>query len=473
MMPLSTPLGVPSRRGFRQRRMLRWLLAALGLGALVLLGRSAWEIGPEPEVGLRPGAPALGRNSTLQLGAREGKRGLSRVRLELVQEGRATILFEESFSLESSWFGLHSGPRDWSSELRVGSDTTPTLREGEAQLRWTAWGAPAWLREPRSRTEELSLPVLLVPPRLELLSSQHHAVTGGSEAVVYRVGATAVRDGVEAGPWFFPGAPLPGNNGARFALFAVPVEGVAAREIRLVATDAAGNSSTLAFLDGLREEPLPLETIRLTLPLLERLTREILAREQDRAPSADPLADFLWINRELRRRNNDHLLELGRQSREEFLWRAPFLPLPGGKVMSRFASRRTYLFGDRSVDEQIHLGFDLASIARADVPAANDGIVVFADWLGIYGLAVLLDHGHGLMSFYAHLSEIRVAPGQRVRRSELLGRTGMTGLAGGDHLHFSFLLRGIPVRPLEWWDARWIQHRLVQKLGTALPFLAP
>jgi murein DD-endopeptidase MepM/ murein hydrolase activator NlpD len=138
--------------------------------------------------------------------------------------------------------------------------------------------------------------------------------------------------------------------------------------------------------------------------------------------------------------------------------------------MSSFADRRTYFYRGREVDRQDHLGFDLASVRRADVPAANRGVVVLARELGIYGNAVVVDHGYGLMSLYAHLSSLAVAEGATVERGQVLGTSGETGLAGGDHLHFSFLLQGLPVRPIEWWDTHWLTDRLKRKLGAALPF---
>jgi murein DD-endopeptidase MepM/ murein hydrolase activator NlpD len=182
------------------------------------------------------------------------------------------------------------------------------------------------------------------------------------------------------------------------------------------------------------------------------------------------LEDFLQINGELRRANSAALRQLARQTKPEFLWRGAFLALPGGQVMSSFADRRTYLYQGRKVDEQFHLGFDLASVSRAPVPAGNRGRVVLARDFGIYGNTVVLDHGFGLMSLYAHLSEIGVREGDLVERAQPLGTSGSTGLAGGDHLHFSFLLQGLPVRPIEWWDAHWIRDRLARKLGAALPF---
>jgi murein DD-endopeptidase MepM/ murein hydrolase activator NlpD len=138
--------------------------------------------------------------------------------------------------------------------------------------------------------------------------------------------------------------------------------------------------------------------------------------------------------------------------------------------MERFAARRTYYYDDKEVDHQTHLGFDLASTQHAPVPAANRGVVMLADDFGIYGNTVILDHGYGLMSLYAHLSSIDVKPGQTVERGQRVGLSGATGLAGGDHLHFATLIRGVPVTAVEWWDSHWIQDRVARKLGSALPF---
>ncbi|HYV32526.1 MAG TPA: M23 family metallopeptidase, partial [Candidatus Binatia bacterium] len=97
--------------------------------------------------------------------------------------------------------------------------------------------------------------------------------------------------------------------------------------------------------------------------------------------------------------------------------------------------------------------------------AANDGAVVLADFFGIFGNAVLLDHGCGLQTLYGHLSSIEVKAGETVRRGQEIGKSGQTGLAGGDHLHFTVLLDGIPINPAEWWDPHWIHDRIEEKLA--------
>ena len=125
------------------------------------------------------------------------------------------------------------------------------------------------------------------------------------------------------------------------------------------------------------------------------------------------------------------------------LWRGTvFHDFRNNKVESAFADHRTYVYKGKEVDQQVHLGFDLASLAGVPIVAANRGKVLFADELGIYGNCVIIDHGMGLQSLYAHLSSIEVKAGQDVDKAQPIGRSGMTGLAGGDHLHFTMLVNG-------------------------------
>ena len=182
------------------------------------------------------------------------------------------------------------------------------------------------------------------------------------------------------------------------------------------------------------------------------------------------LDNYLWVNRELRKRNAAEIIGLAEKSSREFLWDRPFVPMSNAQVMSSFADRRTYVYQGREVDQQDHLGFDLASVRHADIEASNSGKVVLARYFGIYGNAVVLDHGYGLMSLYGHLSSISVEEGQWVERGQVVGRSGETGLAGGDHLHFTLLVGGRPVSPVEWWDGAWIRDRFAAKLESAFDF---
>jgi murein DD-endopeptidase MepM/ murein hydrolase activator NlpD len=306
---------------------------------------------------------------------------------------------------------------------------------------------------------------------VSLLSSQNYVTQGGAGVVTYRVGTTAVRDGVRAGAWFFPGAPLPGGKeGERFALFGIPWDLTDQAKVGIEAADDAGNVATASFVDRFFPRPPARDRISLSDDLMERMVPEILQRTPGLEDRGSLLSNYLQVNRDLRRTNAAELVDLGRRSIPRFLWNEPFLPLRNAKVMSAFADHRTYVYEGRAVDEQTHLGFDLAAVAHTEVPAANHGVVLLARYFGIYGNAVVLDHGYGLMTLYGHLSSVDVKEGQEVRRGEILGRTGATGLAGGDHLHYTTLVRGLAVNPAEWWDGHWIRDRVASKLGPALPF---
>ena len=185
-------------------------------------------------------------------------------------------------------------------------------------------------------------------------------------------------------------------------------------------------------------------------------------------PDGDNLAKFLVINGELRQKNNAKIASFAAQTKPELLWRgAVFHPFGNTAVESAFADHRTYIYQGKQVDQQVHLGFDLASYAGTPIVAANRGIVVFAEELGIYGNCVIIDHGLGVQSLYGHLSSIEVKAGQTVEKEQQIGRSGMTGMAGGDHLHFTMLVNGKMVNPVEWWDSHWIEDRILRKLRAA------
>ena len=171
----------------------------------------------------------------------------------------------------------------------------------------------------------------------------------------------------------------------------------------------------------------------------------------------------------MRQENTERIRQICQESSPDRLWSGPFLQLPNSKVGARYAEKRTYHFGGRTVDKQVHMGYDLASTAHAPVLAANDGVVVFADRLGIYGNTVILDHGLGVFSLYGHLSELAIQKGEAVSGGDKLGSTGTTGLAGGDHLHFAMLVSGVFADPLEWFDERWIREHIESKLSNIVP----
>ncbi len=496
----------------------RWALGALTLVVVVLALLTWFRVGPPPEIEISAELPGIGRRTPVAVRAAEPGRGLSRLRVELAQGDRVELLAERLHEPRPFW--AFWGSRVASDEIavEVGSETVPDLEAGSATIRVTAERAPTWLRHPPPAVRELELPVRLRPPSVGVVSSQVYLAQGGSSAVVYRVGPTAARDGVRVavrpaaggpteqraaggpteqraggGPteqragggqteqragggqteqpaeYWFPGYPLPaGAPEERFALFGAPHDLEDGSEIHLVAADDVGNQTEVAFLDRYQRRPLATDTIRLSEGFMARVVPAILERSPQVKEQGSLLDSYLTINRDLRRINSEALFELAARSTPRFLWNQPFRQLPNTRSMASFADRRTYLYEGEEVDRQDHLGFDLASVRRAPVLAANRGVVLLAEYFGIYGNTVVLDHGYGLMTLYAHLTSLEVQPGQEVGRGDRLGATGETGLAGGDHLHFSVLLHGLQVNPLEWWDPRWIENRVASQLGEAL-----
>lgn len=457
-------------RGKSGRTFIR-ILILLAVGAAVVAGVGAFRVGPEPSVTIEPALPGIGKRTPVRIAVAEPQRGLAGYRVEIAQGESVQRLDEREFEPREGW--RFWGPRTESDEMtvEVGKETVDGLKEGPATIRVVAERAGAWLRSPDPKVETLELQVKLRPPTLQVVSTHVYVDQGGCEVVVYRVGETSVRDGVRAGDWFFPGFPLPGDDAQqRFAMFGVPFDMSDVAEVRLVAEDDVGNAARAAFVDRFKPKPFRSDTIGLNQAFMEKVVPAILSQTTDLDDKGDLLENYLMINGELRRRNAETLIELAGSSQAEFLWREAFLPMRNAAVMSNFADRRTYVFEGRAVDRQDHLGFDLASTAMAPIQAANDGVVVLARFFGIYGNAVVIDHGFGLMSLYGHLSSIAVEEGQVVERGREIGRSGATGLAAGDHLHFTMLLHGLAVNPREWWDSHWIHDRLKLKLGPALPF---
>jgi len=310
----------------------------------------------------------------------------------------------------------------------------------------------------------------LTPPRLEILGATRYVSPGGAVTIAFRA-ADASRVDVGVGPRVFPSFPYgPADKGARVALIALPWNFAAGTPLTVTARDEAGNVATRAVPAELKPRAFPRDTITITEAFLQAKVPELLPRR----PPDQPLVDgFLVINRDQRRQAEEEKLRIGARTAETPLWEGPFTQPRNTKVFSNFAETRTYVYQGRTVDTQVHVGFDLASTKLSSVPAANAGQVAFAGPLTIYGNTVIVDHGLGLQTLYAHLSSIAVKPGDKVARGQELGRSGTTGLAVGDHLHFEILVSGVSVTPIEWWDGKWIRDRVNKPLKEAgLPEIA-
>jgi murein DD-endopeptidase MepM/ murein hydrolase activator NlpD len=469
----------------RSRAPLVGVVLLLGGLAVAYAVWSAGKVGGEPVIVVD--APAsVGDRAAFTVVVTEPARGIVDVVVSLEGAGVTKRILGEVHNAPPASPRAEPLQTEARIDVVVGKSVLPELSEGTLKLTVSASRAPSWLRKPEPVSVEKTITVRLTPPTVTPMSSFVHVAQGGSEVVVYEVGPTSVSDGVvvaHAGgpPWIFKGFALPGGPPTRhFAFFALPYDDtgpeadVKAR-VSLFAQDELGNRSTAAFVHKYLPRPMGTDAIELKDPFLQKVTSEIYGQTPTLArPSVSGgvlLDDYLVLNRKLRQTNNAFLVELAQKSPAKFFWTKAFQPFGDAAIKGAFADRRTYTRDGAPVDTQDHLGFDLARVERTPVNAGNDGVTAFAGYFGIYGNCVVLDHGFGVMTLYAHLSAMNVKEGDVVTRGQTLGLTGATGLAGGDHLHFTTLVGGYAVNPIEWWDSHWIKDRVKLKLGDAFAFV--
>jgi murein DD-endopeptidase MepM/ murein hydrolase activator NlpD len=350
-------------------------------------------------------------------------------------------------------------------KLTVAASKIAGLKEGPAVLRITARDGSLWgFFKGNETVVQRNLTIDVTPPTLELVADDRYINFGGVGAIVYKPSPDTVTSGVKIGGYFFPGTkgPIKGQPEHFFVLFAHPYNVPASAKAVLVATDKAGNTREMPLVYELKNVKYRKSTIALTDSFLQNKVVPLVKDADARQGAVKDV--FVAVNKRLRKENEDKIAAITRKSTPAILWNGAFAQLSNSKVEANFADERTYTYNNQPIDTAYHVGYDLSVTKRYPVEAANSGQVVFTGDLGIYGNTVILDHGLGLFTLYSHLSSIEVKDGESVKQRQILGRTGETGLAGGDHLHYGVYLQGVAVLPVEWWDAKWIHDNIEPKL---------
>jgi hypothetical protein len=447
--------------------LLIFVLAAIFLGFV-------WKVSSRqgPTVLLPKPPKGLGRRTELVVNAKDAKHNLKTLTVEVVQDGQ--VIHQSNLVISARphrwWKVWGAGPESTSTwTVLVGREVIPVLKEGHATVRITALN-DSWGRFFRGGRGEmvLDLPVRFAPPQVEVMTTQHYINQGGCDMAVFKVSAGTAESGVQVGDNFFPSFPMKESQPEiRLCLFAYAYNVDPSTVPHIVARDDAGNETLASFNYKVFPKKFHSDTIDLDKTqggkFMENVVPPIMSQTPELRDQGSLIKNFLLINGTLRQEDAQKLVAFSQRTAPKFLWKGPFIRLPG-KTEASFADYRTYLYGGQPVDHQTHLGFDLAGSEHMPVRAANDGVIVFAGFFGIYGNAVVIDHGCGIQSLYGHMSSIAVKEGDAVKRNQEIGRSGQTGLAGGDHLHFTMLLDGIPVNPVEWWDPHWIHDRIDAKL---------
>ena len=355
----------------------------------------------------------------------------------------------------------------------IGKQAIPDLRAGPARIVARASRPVLFGLRHVETTVTRDIEVRLDPPRVAVLSTFHYVNHGGSEFVVYRATPDDVQSGVRVGDVEYPGfsakaVGVSADPAMKVVFFALLYDQDLATQMRVFARDPAGNETVAPLENRVFPKPFAKSRIEIDDRFLQRVVPAIASNSPEaRISTDDVLAGFLTINGDLRTKNNQFLTDLAKKSAPELMFRDAFQQLGNSQVEAKFADARTYIYKGKEVDQQTHLGFDLAVTAQAPISAAHRGVVVHAADLGIYGNCVVIDHGMGVQSLYGHLSSIDVKAGDKVEKGQALGRSGMTGLAGGDHLHFTMLVGGQQVTPVDWWSAQWMQDRVLRKIAAA------
>jgi murein DD-endopeptidase MepM/ murein hydrolase activator NlpD len=393
--------------------------------------------------------------------------GLRKLSASIVHAGGEAPLAGRDFGGSPlPYLGAHT--KQESVELSIDAKALG-LASGDAKLRLVARDL-AW-RDFGAGNEtivEVPLTIDYRPPTLTLAPGITYAKRAGSVALVYDVSDDTERDGVQVADRFYPSVPVTGEGvppGRRYALFPLSQELESDVKIEVIAVDHAGNQTTRTPQINIKGRVYPNETIVLSQRFLEQKVTDLAAATG--VNDSDKLKAFQEINTRIRRENEEKIRSVIAESAPGPLFTEAFAQMPDSQVRSAFAERRSYMLDGEKVSESIHYGYDLASLAGAPIPASNAGRVLFADELGIYGNCVIVDHGLGLHTLYGHLSNIDVKAGDVVEKGQTLGQSGQTGLAGGDHLHFAILLRGVYVDPVEWWDPKWVREHALGPLATA------
>jgi murein DD-endopeptidase MepM/ murein hydrolase activator NlpD len=440
----------------------------------VVVGGGAWFWAGRmdgPTIEIRQPGEFIGQTTMLELMVGSPGGQFSSVLVTVEQEGRSFEVFNLDQPAQGS---LKQDSAERVYVMRpVGKRAIGDLKEGQARIVVTASRPVLYGMRDVASTVTRDVKVRLQPPQAAVISMFHHVNHGGSEFVVYRAAPEDVQSGVRVGSIDYPGYParavgITSDPALRVAFFALLFDQDLNTPIQLYARDPAGNETLAPFDYRVFPKPFSKSRIEVDDRFIGRVVPSIAAGSPDaQIPTDDVLAGFLKINGDLRRKNNQYLTELARKSSADKLFSGAFQQLGNSQVEARFADARTYVYQGKEVDRQVHLGFDLAVTANVPIVAAERGTIVHASDLGIYGNCVVIDHGLGVQSLYGHLSSIGVKVGDTIAKGAEIGRSGMTGLAGGDHLHFTMLVGGQQVTPVDWWSKQWYEDRVRRKILAA------
>ncbi len=406
--------------------------------------------GRPPNLIVSPDKGTIGKKESVKIDISDKGSGLSSLLVEASQNSSHVVLLDKHFQKD-----LRSWQYSFSMSEIPFRDGPFTISVSVQDSSWNNFF------QGNKKKTDLNYSLDTQPPVITPETFRHNLTQGGSGLVKYVISEPVDRTGLRVGQAYFPAYKQKDNSYLCF--FSFPYNARPKKDDPvLIAVDRGGNKGQSRIHYHLRDRKFPKSNVKISPRFLQRKMPQFFNQFPQYNQAGIEL--FLKVNNDLRVKNRSKLKQIGVQTVPQILWQGKFLR-QAGSTESGFGVRRSYIYQGENVDHQRHLGVDIASTARAPIKASNSGRIVYAGRFGIYGQAVVIDHGLGLQTLYGHLSQIGVKKGDQVKKGQIIGRSGATGLAGGDHLHFAFLVSGMPVNPVEWWDSHWIDNNIMNKLG--------
>ena len=338
-------------------------------------------------------------------------------------------------------------------------------QEGPAVLRVSAQDRSLWSFFRGNETVlQKNVTIDITPPTLELIADDRYVNFGGVGADRLQAVRRHDQRRAQDRQLFFSRLQRPDQRSAGLLprLLRPSLQRRRRPRATLVATDKAGNTREMSSSTSSKTS----STKRARSPISDEfLQNKVTPLLNDvGARQGSPKDIFIKVNKICARKTKTRSERSPRKRRPRCSGKAPSASSATPRSKPILPTREPISIQDEAIDNAYHLGYDLSVTKHYPAEAANSGVVAFVGDLGIYGNTVIIDHGLGLFTLYSHLSSIDVKVGDTVKQRQPLGKTGETGLAAGDHLHYGVYLHGVAILPVEWWDEKWIRDNVQPKL---------
>lgn len=411
--------------------------------------------GDKPTLSLENTPDYFNKNGVIELSASDFGSGFKTVTVMATQNGNTVDLFKKEF--QRSGYNNPVGPLGFTESIHFDPKTSG-FKDGKLEILATAtdFSARNLLAGNRSVTKK-TVTIDSKPPKISLIHTEMYITPGSTGIVIYKIDDPRATHGVNFNNHFAKGFPVSTMENTYISYFGLPHNTETLDNLYVVAEDQAGNQVSMPFQTHFKIPAKKRDKINISDGFLNKKIPEF---EQSNPEMSGGLIDkFLIANNKMRKANNEKIAKLCASPSPNRMWKGKFYRMPGSPKAG-YAEYRSYYYKNTIIDKQVHLGVDIASTRHANVKAANHGTVIFSGYIGIYGNMILIDHGQGVFSLYSHLSQLDAVANTDVKKGDIIGLTGKSGMAGGDHLHFSMLIHGIFVTPKEWFDAKWIEDTI-------------